>query len=640
VSIWMDNLVMAFRSKPVIILHSNVRDRYIDKYGTVFQNLTEYLKRVAAQVADSEKNSFQEIVVYDIGDRSRRVRTSVTPDRSEAGGGAIRTETEAKALPGQDTSDDPKNPAMPIARFARNLSSHTQRQLVIINYLDKLISYQRSYSDQDRRILLFLEKAVENITDHNRLVMVALLDTMIPVELYNHNPRCSVVPIPLPDTEDRQMYLKKHLGNGELLRFIGNLTEGMYLRELDALVDDLRQSGYPGLSQRVIKEKVNLYRIGKAEDHWGKLDIDVINEATLRIGKNQDELLLYDRENNTPERAKSFDMVRGQDEAVRKVLDVICIARSGLAGMASGTLSKPKGVLFFAGPTGVGKTFLAKRLTKFLFDTEDAFIRVDMSELKEAHSDSKLIGSPPGYVGHEQGGMLTRAVLERPFSVILFDEIDKAHQRILDIFLQILDEGRLTDSRGQTVFFTETVIVFTSNIGARDTDKNEKPIAEKEQLDMILADNSKSADEKQAAIRQHFQSAVERFFKSEISRPELLNRIGNNIIPFNYILTEQKQMEIIQQHLSRITADFEDKFRDRGLSLVFDPTVCQMLVSKHGHSIANFGGRGITNAIEHEIMAELSKKVLNAEYNRWTKRVFRISGENRTLGIAVEEKCE
>jgi ATP-dependent Clp protease ATP-binding subunit ClpA len=319
---------------------------------------------------------------------------------------------------------------------------------------------------------------------------------------------------------------------------MADLTDGLFLRDLDHIVAGVSCHGE--LSSREIRRVVNKYRIGEQEDHWGTLSIERLN-AALRWFVHKEG-------------------VKGQDEALRKVVDTLCLARAGLTGLASGTGTKPKGALFSAGPTGVGKTFVAKKLAKFLFGTEEAFLRFDMSEFKEEHTVSKLIGSPPGYVGYERGGMLTNGVREKPFSVILFDEVEKAHPKIMDIFLQILGEGRLTDSRGQTVFFTETVIIFTSNLGTRTADSRGMPVSEREQLDAIVGDDKCNHEKKKEAVRAHFTRAVERFFAFEISRPELLNRIGNNIVPFNYIHTLEIQRDIVNSHLRRIADTRERLF--------------------------------------------------------------------------------
>ncbi|MCS7305549.1 MAG: AAA family ATPase [Thermoguttaceae bacterium] len=309
------------------------------------------------------------------------------------------------------------------------------------------------------------------------------------------------------------------------------------------------------------------------------------------------------------------------------------MARAGLSGIASGTSSKPRGVLFFAGPTGVGKTYLAKKLAKFLFGTEEAFIRFDMSEFKEEHTVSKLIGSPPGYVGYEQGGALTNAVRTRPFSVILFDEVEKAHPKIMDIFLQILDDGRLTDSRGQTVFFTETVIIFTSNLGTRTHNTHGYPIAERAELEEILQNTSMDEEQIAQQIREHFVRSVVQFFVYEISRPELLNRIGNNIVPFNYIHTHDAQRLIVGSHLRRIQRDFEDRFRAEGFRLQISPELADWFVERFGREMAQYGGRGITNALDKELVPLLARAVLQAEYHGWKNHHFTIQIDQDRLQL-------
>jgi hypothetical protein len=602
-SVWIKNLRTALEDRLVIILHGNVRDKYIDEDGRIYDNLTGLLVRVAGNLP----LQLTDMVFYDAVGQERRLGASRGPARPEADG-------ELGARP-QASGQRAPAPRV-LATWAQQLSSADSNRFVVLYYLDKLVPYKTSYADDEKEILLWLEKLIENITPAHRLVMVALQDTLVPIELYTNSPKTCVLPIPRPDNSDRLAYLRHRLGEQhEFLDLIGNLTDGLFLRDLDNIIAAV--SGRADLSTREVRRVVNKYRIGEQEDHWGTLSIEKLNK-TLRWFRDEEG-------------------VKGQDEAIQKVAEMLFIARSGLAGVASGTESKPKGVLFFAGPTGVGKTFAAKKLAKFLFDTEEAFLRLDMSEFKEEHTVSKLIGSPPGYVGYEKGGMLTNAIREKPFSVVLFDEIEKAHPKIMDIFLQILDEGRLTDSRGQTVFFTETVIIFTSNLGTRTTDSRGVALAERADLDAIISDSSLTVDEKKQRVREHFTKSVERFFMFEISRPELLNRIGDNIVPFNYIHTPEVQQTIVSSHFKRITSDFEDRYRAARHHLVFDASVSAWIVAKYGERIAMFGGRGITHAIHSEVITLLASGVLRAEHQQRLGVTFRVRADLAEQRVTIEE---
>jgi ATP-dependent Clp protease ATP-binding subunit ClpB len=602
---WIQNLVAVLDDKPVVLLHGNVRDRYIDEEGRVFENLTPLLTSVASK----STITFTELLLYDpVGhERSIDLNTTIGDQRATHASGPTGNE-QGVARRQQEP------PARTLARWARELSEPHPNRFAVIFYLDKLVSYKTSYVGDELECLLWLEKAIENVSSQNRLILVALQDSLLPTELYLQSPKCHLLAIPLPDKADRLRYLQHELREVEHLELIADLSDGLYLREIDHITQTVRELKNP--DSREIRRVVNRYRVGEQEDYWGSLSISKIDEAFEWFTQEEG--------------------IKGQDQAVDKVIEVLTLARSGLSGLASGTATKPKGTLFFAGPTGVGKTFLAKKLAKFLFNTEEAFIRLDMSEFKEEHTDSKLIGSPPGYVGYEQGGMLTRAVRERPFSVVLFDEIEKAHPRIMDIFLQMLDEGRLTDSRGQTVFFTETLIIFTSNIGCRTLDGRGNPIQERYRLDSILGNAELSVLAKQDQIRDHFLRSVEDFFLLEISRPELLNRIGSNVVPFNYIHDSNTHRDIVASHLERIKKDFEDKYRQSGYRLAVNDDVLTYLIRKYGKQMALFGGRGITNALENEIMRALGRAVLQAEYDSILRVQLRIELQDDKLQVKFE----
>jgi len=252
------------------------------------------------------------------------------------------------------------------------------------------------------------------------------------------------------------------------------------------------------------------------------------------------------------------ERVVGQDEAVEAVANALRRARSGLQDP-----NRPIGSFIFLGPTGVGKTELARALAEFMFDDERALVRLDMSEYQERHTVSRLLGAPPGYVGYEEGGQLTEAVRRRPYSVVLLDEIEKAHTEVFDVLLQILDDGRLTDGQGRTVDFRHTVIIMTSNL--------------------------RSANE----LREFF-------------RPEFLNRV-DEIVEFQALSRDQLG-EIVELQLQRLHA----RLAERGLDLVLTPEAKE-LVAEAGWDPA-YGARPLKRAIQRLVENPLAKQLLEGAF--------------------------
>ncbi len=270
--------------------------------------------------------------------------------------------------------------------------------------------------------------------------------------------------------------------------------------------------------------------------------------------------------------------VVGQEEAVKAISDAVRRSRAGL-----GDPRRPIGSFMFLGPTGVGKTELSKALAEFLFDTEDALIRIDMSEFMEQHSVARLIGAPPGYVGYEEGGVLTEAVRRRPYSVVLFDEIEKAHRDVFNVLLQVLDDGRLTDGQGRTVDFKNTVIIMTSNIGSQVIQE----LAGKEEAEWEIEGQVRTL------LRQHF-------------RPEFLNRVDEIVI--FHTLGKEHLKHIVEIQLRSL----ESRLKSRGLNLSITEKAKEQL-GERGYDPA-FGARPLKRLIQQEIENPLATHLLNGDF--------------------------
>ncbi|KUJ28015.1 ATP-dependent Clp protease ATP-binding subunit ClpC [Christensenella hongkongensis] len=279
------------------------------------------------------------------------------------------------------------------------------------------------------------------------------------------------------------------------------------------------------------------------------------------------------------------ERVIGQDEAVSAVAKAIRRARAGLKDPA-----RPIGSFIFLGPTGVGKTELTKALAAAMFGDENAMIRLDMSEYMEKHSVSKLVGSPPGYVGYDEGGQLTQAVRTKPYSVILFDEIEKAHPDVFNILLQVLEDGRLTDSKGRTVDFKNTIIIMTSNVGAHEIAKSKIGFTNGDEADM---EQLKEYDE----MKERMMEALKETF-----RPEFLNRI-DDIIVFHK-LTEKDTQQIAELMLGSVAK----RLHDRGIDLTYTKDVAK-LMAKDGMS-DQYGARPLRRMIQQTVEDKLSEEIL------------------------------
>ncbi|MEW6131127.1 MAG: ATP-dependent chaperone ClpB [Acidobacteriota bacterium] len=344
----------------------------------------------------------------------------------------------------------------------------------------------------------------------------------------------------------------------------------------------------PQSGSRLLKEEVDEEDIAEVVSRWTGIPVSKLLEGEMQKLLSLEEHL--------------HKRVIGQDEAVSAVSDAVIRARSGLKDP-----NRPIGSFIFLGPTGVGKTELARALAEFLFDDEHAMIRIDMSEYQEKHTVARLIGAPPGYVGYEEGGQLTEAVRRRPYSVVLFDEIEKAHHDVFNVLLQILDDGRLTDGQGRVVNFKNTIIIMTSNIGSH----------------LILEYHGDTEGDKYERMKDSVMNELRHHF-----RPEFLNRVDETIV--FHSLTEEDLQHIVDIQLERlrkrlderrITIDLNDEARAWLAKVGYDPV---------------YGARPLKRAIQRELETPLSRLILKGEVRDNTNVKIGVADDKIAFNTAAQ----
>lgn len=387
----------------------------------------------------------------------------------------------------------------------------------------------------------------------------------------------------IKDTKSEIEAVKHEMEEAQRKYDFEKLSELKYgkLVELENKLEELNKKMDENDSS-IIKESVTEDEIAEVVSKWTSIPVTKLVETERDKILNMDKLL--------------HKRVVGQDEAVTAVTDAIIRARSGLK-----SLNRPIGSFIFLGPTGVGKTELAKALTENMFDDEKNLIRIDMSEYMEKHAVSRLVGAPPGYVGYDEGGQLTEAVRRKPYSVILFDEIEKAHPDVFNILLQVLDDGRLTDNKGRTVDFKNTIIIMTSNIGSMDLIEG-------------IDDNGNISDESRNSVMDELKS---RF------KPEFLNRI-DDIVMFKP-LTKQDIYKIIEKQVSLLQKQLED----RQITIEIDESAEDLIIDKAYDVL--YGARPVKRFIESNVETKLGRELIKGTVtDKDTVVITNVDGE---LGI-------
>jgi ATP-dependent Clp protease ATP-binding subunit ClpC len=391
--------------------------------------------------------------------------------------------------------------------------------------------------------------------------------------------------------------------------------------EIDRLAAEEEQAGLGREYERAAEKKAERLRLDTAfnekRDKWEqehKLDevVDVNDIASVVAqwtGIPVSQMMETESEKLLNMEERLHEHIIGQAEAIHAISDAIRRARSGMKDPR-----RPIGSFIFIGPSGVGKTELAKALAEFMFDDVDALVRIDMSEYREQHSVSRLFGAPPGYVGYEEGGQLTEAVRRRPYRIVLFDEIEKAHPEVWNALLQILDDGRLTDGQGRVVDFRNTVLIMTSNLGTEFVRKSGS---------LGFLSQSSSEEEREA------QDKISKALKSTF-RPEFLNRI-DEIITFSPLSVED-MAKIVELQMKEV----EERMTDHGLTVELTPAAREWLA--HTGYDPNFGARPLKRALQKYVESPLSVCLLSGEFHRNSHILVDVDENKEHLVFKAVEK--
>ncbi|MFD5083992.1 AAA family ATPase [Kitasatospora sp. NPDC058406] len=665
---WIRELDMALTVYPQVLLTGNVRDQYLlpdDHAAGSSTTLAPYTLGGVIESLCLARGYGALAFVDQVNDRIALLRLSATveevpevirqfaerDERWRRSGGA------GNGAPDADDEDEPelldrlrdamvgvvRHPGPPIG--------------LVVPYAARLGSARAPVAGEAARLFAAAEELGHTarpvqgstvVTPYNTVFWVVERQEDLPMEFAVGSRAVRVINVPQPPHDQRLAAARHVVGGlaryqaatgGQLLdaaetvsaaKALADSSHGMGSSEVMAIG---RMALDRGLPVQRLDEAARLYRIGVLDNPWAT--------AALRERIADGERFLNGK-------------VIGQPYAVRRTLEIFMRSAAGLNGaQSSSSPSRPRGTLFLSGPTGVGKTELAKGVAEMILGKDARPIRFDMSEFAEEHARDRLIGAPPGFVGHDAGGELTNAVRANPMSVLLFDEIDKANPRLFDLFLQILEDGRLTDGRGATVYFTECVLIFTSNLGITAT-----VVAEQSRDGgRAAAENGgpggepvpQAGEPAQAAparsgrrqltrhddpviVRQALREAFDTFFNDQIRRPELRNRFGDNFIPMDFM-----QEKWVPQILDKAIASVAGRIRDvHGAELTVADDAWEVLRVEATRRL-DHGGRGVLTAVESALVNPLAKEVFRTLPKRGERiEVASVEGDGDGEGYRVE----
>lgn len=634
---WVKNLNKALLLDPLVILHGNVRDKFYvqpEKQGRMPNHLVEtrYADFPVWLAIELEAKGYDLIIFYDSVEEAVVLRPEMVP---------LFEKAAMPPLTGNEASSpraSTKSPLLPSAKSVSSVSKGTEAPqwmvkiqqglnpenfvrslydrifqnreistVVIFRYTDRYLSFSDRQDASEKRLSVLLQKTAMSLPTNlnpnklqSRLLLLFDLEGAVPQELGSQAPFAGSARIPIPSMQNREHFFKTNCDrfynepgqridvNADSTQLIlcASLSDGLHTQDLLSLIN-LSHEEQLGLGKEQFRTLLDRFRYGTRENAWMKIKSETLENAS--------EFL----------RAR----VKGQESVIADVVPTLIRAKLGLTEINSeGESSKPRGVFFFVGPTGVGKTELSKAIAELIFGDENSMARFDMSEYAEEHQQARLVGAPPGYVGFDQGGQLPNAILEQPFSVVLFDEIEKAHGRILDKFLQILDDGRLTDGMGRTVYFSEAIIIFTSNIGTSPRFKSTS--SRNASINLPGSPTGSTTDQYEQLqdlpyedLQVHFRNEVKDFFVNHLGRPEILNRIGeDNILVFNFLNNDSVKDQIIQKQVQSLATYLSEKFH---VTIMLTPAFCEVL-KQHPYGFKRNGARGVRNLLRKLVLDKVA----------------------------------